>query len=435
MTFSAARFTPAKKSRKKLLAAAAAAVVVPGAPGFVAGAHAQLSVYGRIANHIERDETIPDNPFTEAADGGDDSVDMNGLGGRFGMRYDSDPFNSPLGRARAHARYEFSTETDKEGPGVKDTRVATVGLSGGFGRVDLGNQWSAYFNTFGTLVSPTYTVGYHLYSSVGNGPFRASNTIKYSNSMGPVAAELDIRFNDSNETEDSAEKLRGEGWGFGLSLAINPRMTLGVAVDREQGITGEKAGSVGAFAADTAAGDGILGSFAEYDEGDSTRDIDRTGIALKTEFSGYWLAVGWQNFESSELPGIAATGFDGDDDGTAGNNPVDTTLNRPGQNVDSYFVYGGGNLFSEKTTWLLGYAFADDVPDREQVGIEYTGADGKQNIGVAKTSRVEDSEQLVWGVYHNIGAGLNLYYEASAVYSDAKVRDGVRHLGGVRVRF
>ncbi|CAJ2377630.1 MAG: hypothetical protein IBGAMO2_890010 [Arenicellales bacterium IbO2] len=38
-------------------------------------------------------------------------------------------------------------------------------------------------------------------------------------------------------------------------------------------------------------------------------------------------------------------------------------------------------------------------------------------------------------MYREIGAGLNLYYEGTVVYSDAKMWDGVRHLGGVRVRF
>ena len=111
----------------------------------------------------------------------------------------------------AHGKYEFSTTTDKEGAGINDTRVATAGLSGAFGRIDVGNQWSAYFDTFGTLVSPTYTLGYYLYSSVGGGPFRASNTIKYSNSFGPLYLELDVRLNESAESGKSggnAEKLR-----------------------------------------------------------------------------------------------------------------------------------------------------------------------------------------------------------------------------------
>ncbi|MDA7962576.1 MAG: porin [Gammaproteobacteria bacterium] len=431
MTFRAFRRTPAKKPRNKLLAAAAAAALAP-----LPAAHAQLGVYGRIANHIERDETAADNPFTTAADAGADTVDINGLGGRFGMTFDSDVFGGPLGDMRAHARYEFAAETDKEGTGVKDTRVAIAGVSGGFGRIDVGNQWSAYFNTFGTLVSPTYTLGYHLYSSVGNGVFRSSNTLKYSNSMGPVSAEFDIRLNDSNETAATAEKIRGEGYGLGISVALGRGMTLGLAVDNEEGVAGENAGSVGAFTADTVAGDGILGSFAEYDAGDHTRGADRAGIALQTNFDGgYWLSVGWQNYRSSELPGISAAGFDGNDNAAADAPAGNITLHRRGQDIDSVFVYGGGNLFSEKTTWLLGYAQADDIPDRDQVGIQYTGADGEEKIGVLKTAVTEDSEQFVWGVYREIGAGLNLYYEGTVVYSDAKMWDGVRHLGGVRVRF
>ena len=106
---------------------------------------------------------------------------ISGVSSRFGVKYSQEMGNG----LTAHGKYEFSTTTDKEGAGINDTRVATVGLSGAFGRIDVGNQWSAYFDTFGTLVSPTYTLGYYLYSSVGGGPFRASNTIKYSNSFGP----------------------------------------------------------------------------------------------------------------------------------------------------------------------------------------------------------------------------------------------------------
>ena len=142
----------------------------------------------------------------------------------------------------ASGKYEFSTSTDNEG-GINDGRVAKVGISGAFGSVAVGNQWSAYFDTFGTLVSPTYTLGYYLYSSVGGAPFRASNTIKYSNTYGPLYLELDVRFNGSNEDSAAGEKIRGDGIGLGLSFAVNDNLTIAAAFDNETG--GDRAGVAG----------------------------------------------------------------------------------------------------------------------------------------------------------------------------------------------
>ena len=216
---------------KKLIAAAVSAVVI--APV----AQAEMEVYGRINNAIDLNDLAAD---------GESTTDISGVASRFGLRGHADLGNG----LTAHGRYEFATHTDRESnkggaiadtngkestTGVDDVRIATVGLSGAFGRVDIGNQWSAYFNTFGTLVSPTYTLGYYLYSSIGGGAYRASNTIKYSNSFGPVNLQLDLRLNGSDETADVAEKINGDGFGIGLSFAITDNITLAGSYDTESG--------------------------------------------------------------------------------------------------------------------------------------------------------------------------------------------------------
>ncbi|MDA7967726.1 MAG: porin, partial [Gammaproteobacteria bacterium] len=176
---------------KKLIAAAVAATVAPVA------AQAQVSVYGRINNAVDIKD-IRGEPAAKksSADGGTtagvartaeefaafstdnpSTTDISGVASRFGVRYSGDIG----GGMTALGRYEFATTTDKEGPGVNDTRIATVGVQGPFGTINVGNQWSAFFNTVGTHVSPTYSLGYYLYSSVAGMPFRASNTVKYSN--------------------------------------------------------------------------------------------------------------------------------------------------------------------------------------------------------------------------------------------------------------
>ena len=354
---------------KKLIAAAVSAAVV--AP---VAAYGEATVYGRIANAID----INDLDDSAGADG---TTDLSTVSSRFGIKYSQEMGNG----LTAHGKYEFSTTTDKESgksyvrsdnpsksgtTGVDDVRVATVGLSGAFGRIDAGNQWSSYFNTFGTLVSPTYSLGYYIYSSIGGGPFRTSNTIKYSNSFGPLYLELDVRLNESNEGSNVAEKIRGDGVGLGLSWAVVDGLTIAVATDSE---------------------DGVAGAGADPDG----PDTDRLGIGIKYSVGGYWISVGTQSHEV---------------DDTAGTND--------GTEVDSTFVYFGGN-FSESTNWLVGLSDADNGDD---------------------AAGTDDASQTTWGVYHNLGGGLKLFYEATAfengkaTETDGAV-DGARHFLGMRVDF
>ena len=340
---------------KKLIAAAVSAAVV--AP---VAAYGEVTVYGRIANAIDLNDL-------SAAPGADGATHLNGVGSRFGIKYSQDMGNG----LTASGKYEFGVATDRENHTVKDAggtqdvRVASVGISGAFGSIDVGNLWSSYFDTFGSLVSPTYSLGYYLYSSVGKAPFRASNTIKYSNSFGPLYLELDVRLNDgannNQKVEDSGvgEKIRGDGVGLGLSWAVVDGLTIAVASDSEDGAEGTGGAADGP-------------------------DTDRLGIGIKYSVGGYWISAGTQSYEV--------------DDGAE----VDTTI-----------VYIGGN-FSESTNWLVGLSEADD-------GNDVTGTD--------------DSSQTTWGVYHNLGGGLKLFYEATSLDSENKGWDGSRHLLGMRVDF
>ena len=326
---------------KKLIAAAVSAAVV--AP---VAAYGEATVYGRIANAID----INDLDDSAGADG---TTDLSTVSSRFGVKYSQEMGNG----LTAHGKYEFATTTDKELPGINDVRVATVGLSGAFGRIDAGNQWSSYFNTFGTLVSPTYSLGYYIYSSIGGGPFRASNTIKYSNSFGPLYLELDVRLNEKNEGGDVAEKISGDGVGLGLSWAVVDGLTIAVATDSEDGPEGTGGAADGP-------------------------DTDRLGIGIKYSAGGFWISAGMQSYEVDD-----------------------------GAEVDSTIIYVGGN-FSESTNWLVGVSEAD------------TG-----------NNAVDDPSQTTWGVYHNLGGGLKLFYEAVALEDEASSRDGARHFLGMRVDF
>ena len=384
---------------KKLIAAAVAATVAPVA------AQAQVSVYGRINNAVDIKDILPaENPKNaiaadgsadarDAADiptGNESTTDISGVASRFGVRYSGDIG----GGMTALGRYEFATTTDKEGPGVNDTRIATVGLQGPFGTINVGNQWSAFFNTVGTHVSPTYSLGYYLYSSVAGMPFRASNTVKYSNNFGPLYAEIDARFNASNEDSAAAEKIRGDGFGVGISMPFANNMAFALAFDSEDG-----------------------------DSDISTDDESRAGFAVK--YTGpVEFALGWTNHTKDNGEGAA-------DD-------VDITgiyLNAAGQ-------------INQQTRWFLSYSTADTavavgdcIPDNTDSGTALATA---AMAGCAAGSRaaqadsddiIDDATQVVMGLYYTLGGGLRMYYEGTMLDGGPSRWDGMRHLLGMRVDF
>ena len=172
---------------KKLIAVAVAGVVA--APA----AYADISAYGRIHNVI----ALSDDGTTE-------SQEMQS-GSRFGFKGSGDIGNG----MSAFAQYEFSTNTDNSADGVTGTRIGLVGLSGPFGSISLGQQWSAYYENFGTYASLNIWGG----PKQALGPARTGNTIQYSNSFGPISLALDTRIDDNGD---------GGGNGFGLGATLSP---------------------------------------------------------------------------------------------------------------------------------------------------------------------------------------------------------------------
>ena len=76
-----------------------------------------------------------------------------------------------------------------------------------------------------------------------SGPFRTPNTIKYSNSFGPVSFEVDARFDETDkkgkrepgnvykETSDGKGDEGGNGYAASASIAVNDNITLAAGVD------------------------------------------------------------------------------------------------------------------------------------------------------------------------------------------------------------
>ena len=192
---------------KTLIAAAVSVALMAPVAAQAEEDEKSVTVYGRIHNGIAINDT----------DGADSKTDLNGAGGRFGIKASSDLGNG----LTVSAHYEFGTITDKNGVGVDKTRVGTVGLSGGFGSIKLGNQWGAYYNNVWRL-DPTYTSPGILYYD-NSGPTRTANTIAYSNSFGPVSIQLDSRIDDSDGIRD--------GYAAGATIAVNDMISIAGAID------------------------------------------------------------------------------------------------------------------------------------------------------------------------------------------------------------
>jgi len=229
-------------NKKLISAAVASALAVPAVVN--AEEHMTVQTYGRINNAIQyTDRDVQDNVWG-----------LRNVVSRLGFKAKSDLGNG----LSAIGRYEFFTYTNREGDfdseggkgrgGINDTRLGYVGLSGAWGAVTIGNQWSAYFDTLGTYLDPTYSLGYFLYSSVLGGPYRTSNTVKYANSFGPVYVEWDIRMSQNgtgvpgssgNADEevlgrDSGDNDAIDGMGLGLNWTIGESFSIGGAYDRDQ---------------------------------------------------------------------------------------------------------------------------------------------------------------------------------------------------------
>ena len=226
--------------KKKLIATAVAgALALPAVP-VVAEEHTTFRVYGRVNNALAYNKT----------QGMSGTWGFQNVASRWGLQGSSDMGNG----LTAVGRYEFFTFTNREGNlgrvtagtvlptninsrgGIQDTRLGFVGLSGGFGSITIGNQWSSWFNTVGTMIDPTFSVATAGYVT---GYYRTSNTVKYSNTFGPVYLDLDVRISNTgaNADNEALGNNNGEdidGAGLGVSFNVGENFTIAGAYDNDQ---------------------------------------------------------------------------------------------------------------------------------------------------------------------------------------------------------
>jgi len=200
---------------KKLLSIAIAAAVA--APMAV---NADTTLYG-----------IMDFTLANTDKGGVDAWDLEDGNGssRLGVKGSEDLGNG----LKAIFQYEWSTGSDISGDAAGgtynsgtngqnsglSTRVAKVGLSGGFGTVAVGRMWSPYYMSVGKLNIHDMSGSGSMGSWLGGG-FRYSNSVKYSSpNMNGFSAEAMIT--TGNDATDADASTLVEDGVDNLSLGLN----------------------------------------------------------------------------------------------------------------------------------------------------------------------------------------------------------------------
>ncbi len=294
-----------------------------------------VTVYGRINNVIE---------FKDPGGNADTTTDISGIGSRFGVKASSDLGNG----LTAHGHYEFGTTTDRKADGIASTRIATVGMSGGFGKVTVGNQGNAFYGNV------------HVDNSLWQGGIsafpgsRSSNTIKYSNAMGPLSLDVDLRLNGSQEA--GTEGLAGDGGGVGLQVDLTDNIALGFAFDTEDKSDNMKYVYQKADATATPPKSLIEGQGPES---------DWVGVSAMATLGQFWGSLAWAN------------------------NEVTSTVTGQSSDTDYAQLWAGLSL-TDSTSALIGYG------QKESEG-----------------SDIKPSAVTV-GLSHNFGGGLRLWYEGQA---------------------
>lgn len=122
--------------KKTLVALAALAAV--------GAASAQVSVYGKVDLGLSSTTVSPQKKAGDA-DQGLQATSGNYEGSRFGVKASHDL----SGGMKATAQYEFGVDAGGFGDAIVANRVASLGLTGGFGTVGLGLQWTPYDSAWG----------------------------------------------------------------------------------------------------------------------------------------------------------------------------------------------------------------------------------------------------------------------------------------------
>jgi len=329
--------------------------------------NADLVVYGSIRNAVYFSDPGGDDT------GNDSTTDISAIGSRFGLKGSADLGNGLT--ARGH--YQFGLASDKKDNGIFN-RLATVGVAGSFGSVDVGQQWSAWYNTTGVDMDPTPNLG-----GVPGSPYRASNTIKYANAVGPLTIEADLRLNGGGD-EAGTDGLAGDGGGLGVRVVVTDNLTLAAAYDTEDRSDN--------MMYEYKAADEAAGTDAETGRGPETDrrgpETDRVGVSGKLTLGQFWSTLAWSS-----------------------KNVTGTKDDRSESETEYAQLFVGASLTDSTSAW---------------VGYGQSETEGKP----------ETPSAINVGLSHSLGGGLSVFYEGKANDNDKPNQDStLTHYAALRFDF
>ncbi len=238
-------------------------------------------------------------------------------------------------------------------------------------------------------MDPTPNLG-----GIPGSPYRASNTIKYANSVGPLTIEADLRLN-GNGDEAGTDGLAGDGGGIGIRVAVTDNLTLAAAYDtedRSDNLRHVYQPAVPAVAATSQGGKAVAAVPGKTGIGP---DTDRVGVSGKVTLGQFWGTLAWSSHN------VTATSFD-----AAG-----TVTGMSETETDYAQLFVGASLTDSTSAWV-GYGQSE-----------------------TEGSTLTPSAVNV-GLNHSLGGGLSVFYEGKSDDSDVAGQDStLTHYAALRLDF
>ncbi|WP_241085706.1 porin [Candidatus Vondammii sp. HM_W22] len=320
---------------KKLLTLAVAAAIA--APMAVS---ADTTIYGRINNalvHADEKELDANGDIVKSG-----SWDVEDNSSRFGVKGSEDLGNG----LTAIFQYEWKVDSE-DSAGLDAGRLAYVGLTGGFGTVAIGHQWTPYYGS----VDKTDIFQINSINDEYIGPFRVGNTLAYvSPNFGGFSAKIALIISDEKAEGSDADLDLGADFNDGTNISL----------DYNNGPL-----SVGA-------------SYLQFDSNDNNFDGAMWGVGAKYSF-GNFAIIGQYESASREAgmvmrtikSAVADISDDIDAFGLAAEAYFGSNTLRVKYGAIDYGKYLGEDLDAE--TWALGLQHA--FSKRTSVFAEYENSE------------------------------------------------------------
>ena len=314
------------------------------------GAQAEVTVYGHVHNGIVSKSYEDAQPGEKAKD---TTTDVNQNGSRFGFNASGDLGNG----LNALAKLELGVATDSADTDIS-TRHGFVGVSGGFGKVTVGQQSGA----FHTSVHTDQSIWQAGINGISPGS-RTPNTIKYSNAVGPLSIQADLRLSDEN----SSNGPQGDGGAIGLRAAVSDNLTLAVAFDTNDS-TNIVTTTPQTYSKATRKGQSV--TVEELETKKNGTETDFVGVSGLVSFGNFWGSLAWVQKDVTSADGKENT-------------------------VTDFTQLWAGIHLTESTEAVFGYG-QSEIDEMN-----------------AKTPTA-----TTFGVSHNLGGGLKIWYEGKMLDDD-----------------